>query len=225
MAIAQTEASGKTLPFIILISMDALLPMGTGLGSFVDTKGAGVSCKCTIQRMLREHGSTLKNRHEFVGFNLRMEGIQAAVLRIKLSYLDDWNNQRRACAAKYGEQLARAGVTLPIEMSYGRHVYHLYVVQSDDRDELADFLRAEGIRTSIHYPVPIHLQPAYQVSGQRSVVSGQGFPVAERLASRVLSLPMFPELTDGEIKEVAEKVRAFDVHRSERLYANRSFAD
>ncbi|HYP54350.1 MAG TPA: DegT/DnrJ/EryC1/StrS family aminotransferase, partial [Pyrinomonadaceae bacterium] len=150
-------------------------------------------------RMLRDHGSERKYHHEFVGYNFRMEGIQGAVLGVKLKHLDRWNELRRARAARYDELLAGAGLVLPREMPYARHVYHLYVVQSDARDALQKRLADAGVQTGIHYPVPVHLQPAYSGHGHRP----GDFPESERQAARLLSLPMFPELTDEQIEHVA----------------------
>lgn len=155
-------------------------------------------------RLLRDHGSERRYYHEILGYNFRMEAIQAAVLNVKLRHLDDWNALRRARAARYHELLQDCGVVLPREMSYARHVYHAYVVQSDARDELRRRLSNAGIQTGIHYPVPIHLQPAYASLGSRR----GDFPETERLSDRVLSLPMFPELTDEQMKAVADSIHS-----------------
>jgi len=178
-----------------------------GEGGAVVTDDAEVARRV---RLLREHGSEQKYRHEIVGYNFRLEGIQGAVLNVKLKHLDGWNDLRRAHAARYQELLAEANgggnsLVLPQELPYARHIYHLYVVQTEARDALQKHLSAAGIQTGIHYPVPVHLQPAYNSLGYR-----QGdFPAAERQAARVLSLPMFPELTDEQITRVAEIVRSF----------------
>lgn len=153
-------------------------------------------------RLLRDHGSERKYHHELIGYNFRLEGIQGAVLSVKLAHLDRWNELRREHAARYNALLKDSGLVLPVEMSHARHVYHLYVVQSEDRDALqADLTKAE-VQTGIHYPVPIHLQPAYAFLGH----ARGSFPESERQAARVLSLPMFPELTDEQIRVVAEAV-------------------
>ncbi len=153
-------------------------------------------------RLLRDHGSEQKYRHEVVGYNFRLEGIQGAVLNVKLGHLDHWNDLRRAHAARYNELLSESGLELPREMPYGRHIYHLYVVQTEERDALQQKLNAAGVQTGIHYPVPIHLQPAYASMGHKP----GDFPEAERQAQRVLSLPMFPELTDEQIEKVTESI-------------------
>jgi dTDP-4-amino-4,6-dideoxygalactose transaminase len=159
-------------------------------------------------RQLRDHGSERKYQHEIIGYNFRLEGIQGAVLNVKLKYLDGWNDLRRAHAARYGELLADldgGALMLPRESADVRHIYHLYVVQTPAREVLQKHLSAAGIQTGIHYPVPIHLQPAYDSLGHRA----GDFPAAERQAARVLSLPMFPELTDEQIVRVAEVVCSF----------------
>jgi dTDP-4-amino-4,6-dideoxygalactose transaminase len=158
-------------------------------------------------RMLRDHGSEQKYRHELVGYNCRLEGIQGAVLNVKLKYLDDWNALRRAHAARYRALLAplAGSLTLPAEADYAEHVYHLFVVQTDGRDQLQRYLSAAGVQTGVHYPVPVHLQPAYAPLGH----SEGDFPNAEAQAKRVLSLPMFAELTERQLKYVADALADF----------------
>lgn len=154
-------------------------------------------------RLLRDHGSTSKYAHAIVGYNFRMEEIQAAVLNVKLPHLDDWNNQRRAHAAAYNELLEDSGLVLPCEMDYARHVYHVYAVQCDNRDEVQNRLAAKSIQTGVHYPIPIHLQPAYASLGYKA----GDLPVTERLSECVLSLPLFAELTDAQQLAVAAAIR------------------
>jgi len=158
-------------------------------------------------RLLRDHGSERKYRHEIVGYNFRLEGLQGAVLGVKLKHLDSWNALRRARAARYRELLASVeasgALKLPREMPYAEHVYHLFVVQTDARDALQKHLADAGIQTGIHYPVPVHLQPAYASLGHRE----GDFPRAEAQSRRVLSLPMFAELADEQIERVAEAVK------------------
>ncbi|HEV7377605.1 MAG TPA: DegT/DnrJ/EryC1/StrS family aminotransferase [Pyrinomonadaceae bacterium] len=162
-------------------------------------------------RLLRDHGSAQKYHHEIVGYNFRLEGIQGAVLNVKLRHLDRWNQLRREHAARYQELLRGSGLRLPVEMQYAEHVYHLYVVQSDGRDALQQTLNESGVQTGIHYPIPIHLQPAYASLNYKA----GDFPEAERQARRILSLPMFPELTDEQIRQVAEAIgkSEFEVQR------------
>jgi dTDP-4-amino-4,6-dideoxygalactose transaminase len=157
-------------------------------------------------RQLREHGQSKKYYHESEGFNGRLHAIQAAFLRIKLPHLEAWTEGRRRAAARYREALAGIGeIELPVEAAYARHVYHLFVIRADRRDELQQHLGAERIGTGLHYPLPLHLQHAYRGMGL-----GEGsFPVTERAAPRLLSLPMFPELSDSQIERVADAIRAF----------------
>jgi dTDP-4-amino-4,6-dideoxygalactose transaminase len=175
-----------------------------GEGGAVVTNDAGVARRL---RMLRDHGSEQKYRHELVGYNSRLEGMQGAVLNVKLKYLDDWNALRRAHAARYRELLAplSGALALPAEADYAEHVYHLFVVQTDARDALQRYLSAAGVQTGIHYPVPVHLQPAYAALGHRE----GDFPHAESQARRVLSLPMFAELTERQLKYVADALADF----------------
>ncbi len=157
-------------------------------------------------RMLREHGESRRYHHDIEGYNGRLDAIQAAFLRIKLRRLAQWNDARRRHAARYREALADvAEVQLPLEAPYARHVYHLFVIRAERRDALQSRLTACGIATGLHYPVPLHLQDAYRHLGL-----GRGaFPVAERAAETILSLPMFPELTDAQVCRVAETIRDF----------------
>jgi dTDP-4-amino-4,6-dideoxygalactose transaminase len=160
-------------------------------------------------RLLRDHGSERKYHHEVVGYNLRLEGIQGAVLSVKLKHLDDWNALRRRHAARYRELLGpleEAGaLSLPREAAYAEHVYHLFVVQTSARDSMQRFLSAANVHTGIHYPVPAHLQPAYAALGHKE----GDFPESERQARRVLSLPMFAELTERQLRYVAHAVEDF----------------
>ena len=156
-------------------------------------------------RMLRNYGQREKYHHVLVGYNRRLDTLQAAVLRVKLRYLDAWNAARRSHAQKYEELLANSHLALPAEADYAEPVYHLYVVGSRDRDGLQAHLRDRRISTGIHYPVPIHLQPAYRDLGYER----GSFPVAEGCAERILSLPMYPELTANAIEHVAQAIKAF----------------
>jgi dTDP-4-amino-4,6-dideoxygalactose transaminase len=149
-------------------------------------------------RMLREHGSVRKYEHSFPGYNFRMEGIQGAVLNAKLKYLDQWNDSRRALALQYNRMLAGSPLTLPSETPGSRHVYHLYVIQTGDREALRQQLGQRGIETGLHYPIPLHLQEAYKSLGYKS----GDFPVSERLARLILSLPMYPELSSEAVDYV-----------------------
>jgi dTDP-4-amino-4,6-dideoxygalactose transaminase len=152
--------------------------------------------------MLRDHGSKRKYEHSFPGYNFRLEGLQGGMLSVKLKHLDSWNERRRTAAARYGELLSDTSLVLPAEMPYGQHVYHLYVVQAEDRESLRQHLSARGIESGLHYPVPLHLQQAYATLGYRE----GDLPVAEGLARRILSLPMYPDLTEEKIKYVTSVV-------------------
>jgi dTDP-4-amino-4,6-dideoxygalactose transaminase len=137
-----------------------------------------------------------------------MEGIQGAVLRVKLGYLDGWTEARRRHAALYNVLLAASGVKTPVEAAYARHVYHVYAIRSSVRDNLQKALNAREIQTGIHYPVPVHLQPAYADLGYGS----EDLPVTEQAAAELLSLPMFPELTEAQIETVVAAVRGAADH-------------
>jgi dTDP-4-amino-4,6-dideoxygalactose transaminase len=152
-------------------------------------------------RMLRDHGSLQKYHHDALGFNYRMEGIQGAVLGIKLKHLDEWNKKRRKNADLYRQKLAGANLVLPPADDDSQSVYHLFVVQVDDRARFQDDLKAEEIDTLIHYPIPVHRQKAYPE------MAGLSFPVTERLSGRIVSLPMFAELTEAQIDHVAQVAR------------------
>ncbi len=153
-------------------------------------------------RMLRDHGSTKKYEHSMPGYNFRLEGLQGGFLNVKLKKLDKWNGRRREIAKRYQELLADVPITLPSEMGWGEHVYHLYVIQADDREALKQSLTDAGIETGLHYPVPLHLQVAYKELGYEK----GAFPVSEHLSSHILSLPMHPYLTDAEVERVANVV-------------------
>ncbi|MGE5178765.1 MAG: DegT/DnrJ/EryC1/StrS family aminotransferase [Bacteroidota bacterium] len=156
-------------------------------------------------RRLRDHGQTERYHHAEVGYNARLEGIQGAVLGVKLQHLDDWNRARRKHAEAYDEELASAGVTLPFEAEACASAYHLYVIRSAQRDELREHLGSRGIQTGLHYPIPIHLQDAYATLGYRT----GDFPESEAWARECLSLPMFAELSYAQIDQVIQGVKSF----------------
>ena len=155
-------------------------------------------------RMLRDWGQERKYHHVLRGFNARLEGMQGAVLRVKLRHLEAWTELRRERARQYRQLLTGLSrVSLPREYSDRRHVFHVYVVRVDDREQFMKFLLERGVQTAIHYPYPVHMLPAYADLG-----FGPGdFPVAERVASEVVSLPMYPELGADQVEKVAEVVR------------------
>ena len=151
-------------------------------------------------RMLRDWGAEKKYEHVLLGYNYRMEGIQGAVLRVKLKYLESWTEGRRAAASRYDELLAGSEYPTPVALDHNRHVYHVYAIRTPDRAALQQHLQEQGVQSGIHYPTPVHLLPAHQDLGYRQ---GQ-FPHAEVAASEVLSLPMFPELTEQQTAEVVD---------------------
>jgi dTDP-4-amino-4,6-dideoxygalactose transaminase len=157
-------------------------------------------------RMLRDHGQAKKYYHDIEGYNGRLDAIQAGFLSVKLRHLSKWNAQRRECAAQYNGLFAVAAdvVVPPYEPSWSRAVYHLYVVRTENREGLMSHLNSAGIGTGIHYPIPLHLQKAYSSLRYKA----GDFPVCERIAPRILSLPMHPYLTvDQQVKVVDEITR------------------
>jgi dTDP-4-amino-4,6-dideoxygalactose transaminase len=157
-------------------------------------------------RLLRCYGEQKKYHHVLKGGNSRLDEIQAAILRVKLQYLDQWNNERRERARIYMRMFDDLKeITRPAEKEYARHVYHLYVIRTDEREALCAFLHRNGIETLIHYPASIHLQEAYRELGHRE----GDLPLSEKASREVLSLPCFPEITASEIEEVAGAIRRF----------------
>jgi dTDP-4-amino-4,6-dideoxygalactose transaminase len=171
-----------------------------GDGGAVLTSDAEIAARC---RRLRDHGRPSKDLHAEVGFNLRFNEIQAAALRVLLRRLDAMNDRRRALAARYRRGLAGLPLARPEERDHARHVYHLYVVATPRRDELAAFLKARGIGTGIHYPIPCHRQPAVERLQPPALLR------TEKLVEEILSLPMSAQHTDAEIDEVVAAVREF----------------
>ena len=155
-------------------------------------------------RMLRDWGAEKKYQHVLKGYNYRMEGMQGAVLRVKLRHLETWTEARREVAQRYHGLLAGSGVPTPEAMSYARHVYHIYAIRSDHRQQWHEVLQAQGIQTGIHYPIPVHLLPAFADLGY---AAGR-FPHSEQAANEVLSLPMFAELSAEQCEVVAHAVRS-----------------
>jgi dTDP-4-amino-4,6-dideoxygalactose transaminase len=154
-------------------------------------------------RKLRDHGRTSKYEHDEIGFGERLDGLQAAILGAKLPHLEDWTEARRSNAKLYNELLADCDVVTPFEMEEARHVYHLYVIRTPRRDKVLAHLKSKGIDAGIHYPVPLHRQPAYLKQGYGDL----SLPVTEQAAAEVLSLPLFPELTYEQIAYIAEAVK------------------
>ena len=156
-------------------------------------------------RALREHGSTVRYYHDEIGYNYRMEGIQGAVLGVKLKHLAAWNLGRRQVAGRYAELLADTPLQLPREADWAESVWHLYVVRHPRRDALKAHLEANGVGCGLHYPLPLHLQKCYADLGGKP----GDFPVAEAAATRCLSLPIYPELTDLQMQRVATVIKDF----------------
>lgn len=170
-----------------------------GEGGMVTTNNLDYAQKI---RMMRDWGQSNKYYHDVVGFNYRLEGLQGAILRVKLRHLNRWTEIRRECAARYDALLRPAGVTIPEEMPYGRHVYHLYVIRSAQRAELMAQLNSAGIQTGIHYPIPVHLQRAHADLNYKA----GDFPNSEVAANEVLSLPMHGDLTAEEVETVSSAI-------------------
>ncbi len=156
-------------------------------------------------RQTRQHGETSRYQHEFVGGNFRMDALQAAVLNVKLKWLERWNERRRSIAAYYTGRFRGSDVRPPVELAGGHHVYHQYVVRAPKRDALRDYLGKQGVGCNIYYPKSLHMQPCFADLGY----ARGAFPVAEKACEEVLALPIFPELTDGQMERVAETVLAF----------------
>ncbi len=173
-----------------------------GEGGFITTNDPELYRRV---RMIRDHGSERRYYHDMVGMNARLDEIQAVVLRAKLPHLTEWNNQRRAHASLYSQLMKGFSVITPLKQEGNTHVYHLYVIRVPQRDGLQAWLKEHNIFTGIHYPVPNHLQPAMRFLGYKT----GDFPVTEQVAAEIISLPMFAELTDEEIKAVADSIKAF----------------
>lgn len=175
---------------------------GFGDGGIVLTNDKELAEKL---KMMRNYGQSKKYYHDFFGYNRRLDALQAAVLNVKLKHLNEWNNSRREIADRYRELLKDLPLNLPTEKLDREHVYHLFVIRTEERDKLAEFLKQNGIDTGLHYPIPIHLQKSYSNLNYK-----QGdFPVAEKYAGEILSLPMFPGMTNEEVEYVCNKVREF----------------
>ena len=172
-----------------------------GDGGMITTNDAAMAERL---RFLRVHGSAKKYEHSELGYNSRLDEMQAAVLRVRLPHLDAWNARRREIARIYDNEMAGL-VETPFVEPGCEHIYHQYTVIADRRDELSGFLKEQGIGTAIHYPLPLHLQPSFAYLGHRP----GDFPVSESMAKRVISLPVFPELSDQEVLEIAGAIKRF----------------
>jgi len=156
-------------------------------------------------RMLRTHGWRKKYFSEELGYNSRLDALQAAILQAKLPHLDSWNEKRRELAGVYSERLASLGIVVPVERAWGRHVYHLYIIRSSRRDDLQTFLKSEGVAAEVYYPLPPHLAVPCRKFGYTE----GDFPHAEKASRETLALPLYPELTAGQQEQVIAAVRKF----------------
>ncbi len=179
---------------------------GKNLGAYGDGGAVVTNDRRLADRLrqARNYGSTVKYHHEIPGVNSRLDSVQAAVLLVKLNYLDQWNELRRSIAAAYHNLMWDVPIELPVPAAHIEHVFHLYVIQTEDRDALQTALNREGIPSGIHYPIPIHQQPACR---DRCIIP-EGLEQTERAAGRLLSLPMHPELSLDEIERVAAVIRS-----------------
>ena len=178
---------------------------GKNLGAYGDAGAVTTNDKTLLERVrkLRDHGRITKYEHEEIGYGERIDALQAAILAAKLPHLENWTEARRSHARRYNELLADADVITPFESPDARHVYHLYVIRTPRRDRMLAHLKSKGIDAGIHYPIPVHRQPAYLKQGYGDV----SLPITERVAGEIISLPMFPELTPEQIEYVAQTVR------------------
>ena len=173
-----------------------------GDGGAITTDDAQLAARL---RQIRNYGSEVKYHHSQKGVNSRLDSLQAAVLGVKLNYLEDWNRSRRSAAAAYCSGLEGLDLVLPRTAEHNEHVFHLFVVQVEERDEFMRFLGEQGVSTGIHYPVPIHLQGAYaELEKPRG-----SFPVTEHMVDRLVSLPMFPEIEERQVDQVIKAVHDF----------------
>jgi dTDP-4-amino-4,6-dideoxygalactose transaminase len=185
-----------------------------GEGGMVVTKDREIATQVQI---LRDHGQSNKHQHTVMGTNSRLDEIQSAILRVKLRHLDGWNTMRRALAADYSNHLFGVEeIMRPVEQAHAKHVYHLYVIRTPDRDDLSARLRKHNIDTGIHYPIPVHLQQAWLATGH----SNGSLPVTESVSQEILSLPMYPELTVDQVHYICQTVK--DHFRPQRMRRGRS---
>ncbi len=212
------EYKGKKIGGLSDICSFSFYP-GKNLGAYGEGGAVTTNSDELIEKVkrYREHGSVKKYYHEVLGHNYRMEAIQGAVLGVKMNHIAEWTERRRQVAAKYRELLGDISeLTLPVEMPYAKHVYHLYVIQTENRDELQSFLNENGVATGLHYPLPLHMQECFKNLGYKE----SDFPVTERLASHGLSLPMFPEMTDEQIEYVASITKKYFANVSKTIPVN-----
>jgi dTDP-4-amino-4,6-dideoxygalactose transaminase len=210
------EYKGKKVGGLSEVTSFSFYP-GKNLGAYGEAGAVVTNDESTAEKIkkLREHGQSKKYYHDSFGHNYRMEGIQGAVLGVKLKYIDKWTNERRRVAVRYGELLGKfEQIILPAEMPDHKHVYHLYVIKvnvgnnqknQEMRDKLQAYLQEQKIFTGLHYPIPLHLQECFKHLGYKR----GDFPQTEKLAESGLSLPMYPELSDEQIEYVADSIIKF----------------
>ena len=199
-----SEYKGKRVGSLSPFTCYSFFP-GKNLGAYGDAGMVLTNNESWAERMrmLCDHGRKGKYEYEMEGYNFRMDGMQAAILSAKLKHLDDWTEMRRRNGDLYNQYLDKANVVTPVEKEYAKHVYHCYVIRTKNRRAIQDKLKEEGIATGVHYPMALHLQPAYADFGY----TRGDFPVSEQCADEVLSLPMFPELTEDEIQRISTFVK------------------
>ncbi|MEN6490135.1 MAG: DegT/DnrJ/EryC1/StrS family aminotransferase [Smithella sp.] len=201
------EYKGKKAGSIGAVGCFSFYP-GKNLGAYGEGGGIVTNDDALAAkiRMFRDHGQAKKYYHDIIGWNARLDGIQGAVLNVKLKYLSDWNDARRKHAQDYTAGLSSIdGVIAPQEAEYAKHIYHIYALRVQDRDKFMAYLNEKGIACGIHYPIPLHLQNAYAF-----MQKGPGsFPVAEKCAAEYVSLPMFAELTDEQVAYIVEQIKGF----------------
>lgn len=200
------EYKGKRVGTFGYISCFSFYP-GKNLGAYGDA-GAVVTNDSEIAQkiaMLRNHGRIKKYEHEYEGYNCRLDAFQAAILRVKLKYIDSWNEARRTHASLYKELLQSDNILLPIEQNNCKHVYHIFAIRVPNRDNLLNKLKNEGVGVGIHYPILLHLQQAYRYLNYKA----GDFPKAEKCANDILSLPMYPELKTKEIERIVTIIKDF----------------
>lgn len=173
-----------------------------GEGGIVTTSNPEIAEQC---RMIRDHGQSTKYYHAVIGFNGRLDELQAALLKVKLPHLEDWLEKRRSLAQAYNNSLPERFIK-PQEMSWARHVYHLYVVRIPERDQLYNWLKSKGIGAGMHYPIPIHMQKAWRACGEGKL----SLPNTEKITREIISLPMYPELSFTEVDYICNSIKEFD---------------
>jgi dTDP-4-amino-4,6-dideoxygalactose transaminase len=181
---------------------------GKNLGALGDAGAVTTNDSFLAEKagMLRNYGSSKKYLNEVIGYNQRLDEIQAAFLRVKLRYLSNWTKQRQAIAAQYNQLLNGIGdIVLPVVVNGATHVFHLYVIRTKRRDSLQEYLKHHGIETLIHYPIPVHLQEAYKSLGHQK----GSFPIAESISSTCLSLPIWPGMTSEQVYAICDKIRKY----------------